>query len=356
MQKKTTLIGAAAAAILLLGLLAAGCGGSSKSSTSGVAGARKTSSRTLVGAGSTFVEPLVTAWTKPVAAQLGYEVQYSAIGSGGGIQAIQDRTVDFGASDAPLTPEQFKACKGCVQIPWALSATSAFYNLPNVGNFLRMTGPVLTKIYLGQITRWDDPAIKKLNPNVNLPSTSITVVHRSDGSGTTFNFTDYLSHVSQTWKSKVGTGTAVNWPTGVGAPHSSGVAAVVKQTPGAIGYADVEYAVSNHLNYFKVQNRAGKFVLPKLKGILAAAELDTHPAKDGSLSIVDPPQSKKYADAYPISTYTYVIVSKKTAKATTLKRFIDWALTKGQTYGPKLLFQPLPASVVAKEKSVLKGF
>lgn len=355
MQKKTTLTAAAVAATLVLSL-ATGCGGSGKTSTSGVAGASKTSSSTIRGAGSTFVAPLIDKWVGPVKSALGYTIQYSAIGSGGGIQAIQGRTVDFGASHAPLTPDQFAACKGCVQIPWALSATSVFYNLPGVGNFLHMTGPVLVQIYLGQITHWNDPAIKKLNPGVNLPHTPITVVHRSDGSGTTYNFTDYLSHVSSTWKSKVGTNTAVSWPTGVGAAQSSGVAAAVGQTPGAIGYADVEYAVSNHLHYFKVKNRAGNFVAPKLNGILAAAQLDTHPAKDGSLSIVNPPKSNKYADAYPISTYTYVIIAKRTAKTATLKKFIGWALTKGQTFGPKLFFQPLPASVVATDKSVLKGF
>ncbi len=355
MQTRTQHIKAAIAALLLIGLVAAGCGGSGKNSapTKGVASAQKTKSTTLVGAGSTFVAPLVQAWIPRVSDSLSYSVQYSAVGSGAGIAQITGRNVDFGASDAPLTPDQFSACKGCVQIPWALAATSVFYNLQGGGNFLHMSGPVLAKIYLGQITKWNDPAIAKLNPGKNLPSTTITVVHRSDGSGTTYNFTDYLSHVSSTWKNQVGIGTAVNWPTGTGAPHSSGVAAVVKQTPGAIGYAETAYAVTNHLTYFKMQNRAGKFVVPKAKGVLAAALLDTHPAKDGSLSIVNPPASKKYAGAYPISTYTYVIVPTRTAKAAGLKRLIGWAITKGQANGPKLFFQPLPHVVVSYDRKAI---
>ena len=356
MQTKTKLIGAAAAAILVLAL-AAGCGGSgnnsSVDSTTGVAGAQETISTTLNGAGSTFVAPLVDAWVKPVASAVGETVNYSAVGSGAGIAQITGRTVDFGASDAPLSPDQFSACHGCIQVPWALASTSVFYNLPGVGNFLHMSGPVLAKIYLGQITKWDDPTIKRLNPGKNLPDEKISVVHRSDGSGTTYNFTDYLSHVSPTWKSQVGRGTAIDWPVGAGAPHSSGVAAVVSQTHGAIGYADTEYAVTNHLSYFKMLNRSGKFVIPNLKGTLAAAQLDTHPAKDGSLSIVDPPKSTKYATAYPISTYTYVIVAKSSKNAAALKKLIGWASTKGQKYGPKLLFQPLPAPVVRYDKRAL---
>ena len=309
--------------------------------TAGTASA-KSSSATLNGAGSTFVAPLVQSWVSPVQSARGITLNYSSVGSGAGIAQITARTVDFGASDAPLSPDQFSACKGCIQIPWALASTSVFYNLGG-NNFLHMSGPVLAKIYLGQITKWNDPAIAKLNPGKNLPNESITVVHRSDGSGTTYNFTDYLSHVSSTWKSEVGTGTAVNWPTGTGAPHSSGVANVVKQTPGAIGYAETSYPVHNHLTYFKMRNRSGNYVLPRLKGVIAAALLDTHPAKDGSLSIVNPPKSHKYRNAYPISTYTYIMVAKASKQPAALKSLIGWAITKGQKYGPKLFFAPLPA-------------
>ena len=196
----------------------------------------------------------------------------------------------------------------------ASSTTSPGFGPGSTGNY-SARGPVLSKIYQGKITSWNDPAIKKLNPGKNLPATKITVVHRSDSSGTTYNFTDYLSHVSASWKSAVGTGTSVDWPTGFGGKGSSGVAGIVRQTPGAIGYADVEYSIKNHLPYFRMLNRAGTFAFPRLKGIRQAAELDTTPAKDGSLSIVNPPKKKKFKQAYPISTYTYVDVQKTSANA-----------------------------------------
>ncbi|HZR95715.1 MAG TPA: phosphate ABC transporter substrate-binding protein PstS [Gaiellaceae bacterium] len=314
----------------------------------------RTAGTTLSGAGSTFVSPLIGQWIQPVGSAYGYELQYNPIGSGGGVAAITARTVDFGATDAPLTPDQFSACKGCLQIPWALSATSVFYNLDGVKNLLHMDGPTLAKIYMGQITQWDDPAIKKLNPGVNLPSQKISTVHRSDNSGTTYNFTDYLSTVSPSWKSSIGKGVAVNWPGGTGQRGSSGVAGAVTQTPGSIGYADVAFALKNHLKYFAMKNTSGKFATPGLKGILAAASSDQKPnATTNELSIVNPP--KKFKLAYPISTYTYVVVPQQTAKAAELKKFLFWAVTKGQTYGPRLLFQPIPKSVlVVAEKTIAK--
>jgi phosphate transport system substrate-binding protein len=322
--------------------------------TGGAGAARaKGEDATITGAGSTFVAPLVAAWIPAVGSAFGYTLQYSPIGSGGGIASITARTVDFGASDAPLSPDQFTACKGCIQIPWALAATSVFYNLPGVKNLLHMDGPTLARIFMGQIKTWDDAAIKKLNPGVNLPGTQISIAHRSDSSGTTFNFTDYLSKVSPAWRSQVGLGTSVNWPTGIGGRGSSGVAAVVSQTPGAIGYADVAYALKNHLSYFSMKNRSGRYTVPALRNILAAAKLDTSPAADGSLSIVDPPKAAKYAFAYPISTYTYVIVPTQTSKAHELKQLISWAVTHGQSYGPKLVFQPLPIEVVRFDEKAL---
>ncbi len=308
---------------------------------------------TLVGAGSSFVNPLVSSWIPAVGAAFGYELQYSPIGSGGGVAAITGRSVDFGASDAPLTPDQFSACNGCLQIPWALSATSVPYNLPGVKNLLHMDGPTLAKIFMGQITTWNDPAIAKLNAGVSLPSTKITIAHRSDNSGTTFNFTDYLSSVSPSWRSAVGSGVAVSWPVGVGGKGSAGLAAVVTQTPGAVGYVDVAYSLHNHLSFFAMKNASGKFTTPGLKGIIAAASSDQKPDAHNALSIVNPP--KKYPLAYPISTYTYVIVPTKSAKAPDLRRFLFWAVTKGQTYGPKLLFQPIPKPVlVVAEKTIKK--
>jgi len=314
----------------------------------------KRTGTTLSGAGSTFVSPLVTTWIAPVGAQLGYELQYSPIGSSGGINAITGRTVDFGASDAPLSPDQFTACKGCVQIPWALAATSVMYNLPGVKNLLHMDGATLAKIFMGQITTWNDPAIQKLNKGVSLPSTKITIAHRSDGSGTTYNFTDYLSSVSPAWKSQVGRGTSVNWPTGVGGRGSAGVSAVVAQTAGAIGYADVAFAIKNHFSYFAMKNRSGKFATPGAKGILAAASSDQKPAATtNELSIVNPP--KKYALAYPISTYTYVIVPTSSPKAADLRKFLFWAVTHGQDakYTAPLRFVRIPKPVlVVAEKAI----
>jgi len=321
----------------------------------GVAGAAPAagSGTTLTGAGSTFVAPLVAQWAPAIGQAFGYELQYSPIGSGGGVTAVTNRTVDFGATDAPLSNDQFAACKGCVQIPWALSATSVIYNLQGVKNLLHMNGATLAKIFSGAVTKWNDPAIKKLNPGVALPDVSIATVHRSDNSGTTFNFTDFLASVSPQWRSKVGTGVAVNWPNGTGARGSSGVAATVSQTPGAIGYVDVAYALKSHITYFAMQNRSGKYATPGLKGILAAASSDQKPDATNALSIVDPP--KKFPLAYPISTYTYVVVPTQSAKAPELRKFLFWAVTKGQQEGPKLLFQPIPKPVlVVAEKAIAK--
>jgi len=309
---------------------------------------------TLTGAGSTFVAPLVAQWVQPIGSAYGYTLQYSGIGSGGGVAAVTSRTVDFGASDAPLTPDQFAACKGCVQIPWALSATAIIYHVDGVKNLLHMNGTTLAKIIMGQITKWNNPAIQKLNKGISLPDQTIAFVHRSDNSGTTYNFTDYLSHVSSGWKSQVGTGTSVNWPTGEGEKGSSAVAGAVRTTPGAIGYVDVYYAVHNHLGLFLMKNRSGNFVQPRAKGILAAALLDTHPKKDGSLSIVNPPKSKKYRNAYPICTYTYADVQKSSSNATNIKKLLTWAITKGQSYGPALIFEPLPKAVVTFDKQQIK--
>jgi len=333
-----------AAVLALVAAVAAGM--------SAAAGARS-SDTTITGAGSTFVSPLVQTWQQPVGGALGVTLNYNPIGSGGGIAAITNRTVDFGASDAPLSPDQFSACKGCLQIPWALAATAVLYNVSSVKNLLHMDGPTLAKIFSGEITKWNDPAIVKLNKGVSLPDTTMTTVHRSDGSGTTWNFTDYLSSVSPAWKSKYGVGTSVNWPAGTGGRGSAGVSAVVSQTNGSIGYADVAFALKNHLKYFAMKNSSGKFTTPGLRGILAAASSDQKPDANNALSIVNPP--KKFANAYPISTFTYVIVPETSAKAPELKKFLFWAVTKGQTFGPKLLFQPIPKPVlVVAEKTIKK--
>jgi phosphate transport system substrate-binding protein len=316
--------------------------------------AAKPSARTktsLTGAGSTFIAPLMAVW------QANYnvaQVNYNGIGSSGGIAAIQNRTVDFGASDAPMTPDQFTACKGCVQIPWVLSATAVLYNLSGVKNNLHMSGKILADIYLGKVTKWNDKRIRALNKGVNLPDKVITPVYRSDGSGTTFNFTDYLSGVSPEFNSKIGISTTVNWPKGVGGRGSSGLAGIVSRTEGAVGYADVAYALKNHLQFFNMKNASGNFAGPGLRGIAAAARSDKKFSSTNALSIVNPPKGKAYRNAYPICTYSYIIIPKQTARAADLKAFVNWAIGRGQNYGPKLLFQPIPKYVSARVKTVLK--
>ena len=339
-------LAAAVGAIVLVAITAVGVA----AATAPAATKAKTAT-TLTGAGATFPFPLISQWIPEYDKLTGTQINYNPIGSGGGITAITNRTVDFGASDAPLSPDQFDACKGCVQIPWALSATSIFYNAP-VPNLLRMSGPVLADIYLGKITNWNDARIKKLNPGANLPDLKITPVFRSDNSGTSYNFTDYLSSVSPEWKSKLGKGVTVSWPAGIGGRGSSGVSGVVSRTEGAIGYADIAYAVANKLKYFRMQNRSGKYTTPGLRGIQSAAASDLKVAANNEMSIVNPP--KKFANAYPICTYTYVILPLQTAKAADLKKFIFWALTGGQKFGPRLFFQPIPKHVLVAAEKTLK--
>jgi phosphate transport system substrate-binding protein len=313
----------------------------------------KLSAGSLSGAGSSFVFPLVSAWIPALGSAYGLNVSYSPIGSGGGIAAVTARTVDFGASDAPLSADQFTACKGCVQIPWALSATSIPFNLPGLNCILKLTGPIVANIYLGKITSWDDAQIKAINGSCSLPSTKITPVYRSDNSGTTYNFTDFLSSSNAEWKSKIGVGVNAQWPAGVGAKGSAGVAGVLTKTVGAIGYVDVAYALKNKIRFASIKNASGKFTTPGLRGISAAAA--TLPAKvsgNGELHIVNPPKGNPLA--YPISTFTYVIVPQSTSKAADLRKMIYWAVTSGQKLGPKLLFQPLPKQVQAFDYKQIK--
>jgi phosphate transport system substrate-binding protein len=305
---------------------------------------------TLKGAGSSFVAPLVAQWK---ANYNGSDIQYNPIGSGGGIAAITNRSVDFGASDAPLSKDQFAACKGCVQIPWALSATSIPYNVPGLNGRLHLNAGVLADIYLGKTTNWNSPRIKALNRKLSLPDLKITPVYRSDNSGTSYNFTDYLAHASGEWKSKIGVGVNANWPAGIGAPKSNGVAAAVSQTKGAVGYVDVAYALGNKLAFAAIQNKSGQWALPGIRGIKSAAALIKKVPSSGELSIVNPPKAAKYKNAYPISTFTYVIVPTSTAKAKELRRFVFWALTNGQQFGPKLLFVPIPKIVLAYSEKTL---
>jgi phosphate transport system substrate-binding protein len=324
----------------------------------GTAGARThRHATTLSGAGSSLIAPALAVWGPAYSKATGVTVNYSAVGSGAGIAAITARTVDFGASDAPLTPDQASACNNCLQIPWALSATVPTYNIPGIGSGrLKLTGPVLADIFLGHITKWDDPAVKKLNPGLKLPSLAITVAHRSDGSGDTYAFTDYLSHVSGEWSAKVGTSTSVSWPTGVGGAKNAGVAAVIASTPGAIGYISVAYVIQNHLNWTRMKNAAGQYTLPSVPSIEAAAQTVTKVPAGNKMSIVDPPASAKFKTAWPIATFTYVIVPESTPNATDLRKFIFWALKPASQKlisNSFLVFAPIPKVVlVAAEKTL----
>jgi phosphate transport system substrate-binding protein len=320
--------------------------------SAGAAGKRSTG--TLSGAGSSLIAPAVAVWGQLYKPDT---INYSPIGSGGGIAQIQARNVDFGASDAPMTKTQGNGCHGCVQIPWALTATSPVVNIPGIGaDQLRLTGTVLANIYLGNITKWDDPAIKSLNPKLKLPSLKITVVHRSDSSGDTYVFTNYLSKVNKAWKSKVGCATSVSWPTGVGGSKNNGVAAIIGSTSGTIGYVSIAYTIANHLSLARLKNAAGQYVLPTIKTIESAAQLvksERIPANN-KISITNPPKSAKYKNAYPLSTFTYVIIPQKTAKAAQLKAFITWALgSTAQSAIKKLVFAPMPKVVISKAKNTL---
>jgi phosphate transport system substrate-binding protein len=330
-----------------LGLAA--CGSSSKSGSSS---SNASSSSNLTGAGSTLVAPLMSQWQSKYSEEKGVTVTYGAIGSGGGIEQITARTVDFGASDAPFTSSQASACKGCVQIPWSLAAVAVAYNVKGISSGLHLTGPVLADMYMGKIKTWNDPAIKKLNPGVNLPSTKITPVYRTDGSGDTYTFTDYLSKISPQWKSKIGNSTQVHFPVGLGGKGSSGVAGVLTSTNGSLTYLTLAYVLSNKLDTASVQNAAGKFVAPSISSISAAAKTLKSVPANNKISITDPPASA--TGAYPISTFTYVLVPEKSPKASGLKKFITWAVgPTGQSFAPKLEFAPLPAKVVSAAKSTL---
>ena len=293
----------------------------------------------------------MSQWQPVYNTQTGVAVTYGSIGSGGGIAQITARTVDFGASDAPLTPDQSAAAKGVVQIPWALAATLVAYHVNGVPNQLKLTGPVVADIWMGKVTTWNDPAIAKLNPGVNLPSTKITPVYRTDGSGDTYAFTDYLSRISPQWKSQIGNATQVHFPVGLGGKGNSGVGGVLASTNGAIAYVAISYVLQNKFDYALVQNSAGQYPVPGIPSISAAAASVTTVPADNKVSIVDPPASA--AGAYPISTFTYALVPVSSPKAATLKAFLTWAITSGQQYGPKLDFAPLPAKIVTADRATI---
>ena len=300
----------------------------------------------LTGAGATFPAPVYGKWFSDYGRANGVQVNYQSIGSGGGIQQVTAGTVDFGASDAPMSAEEEAKVPGILQLPTVLGAVTVAYNLPALRQPLRLSGPVLASIFLGTVTKWNDPAIAADNPGVALPATSIAVVHRSDGSGTTHVFTDYLSQVSPEWKSRVGTGKSVSWPGGMGAKGNEGVAGAVKQTAGAIGYVELAYAMQNQLSMAALKNQSGAYVAPTVDATAAAAAgvADRVAGGDYRVSLVNAPG----ATAYPISTWTYLLVPPKwddCGKAQAFVSLVDWALTDGAASARELHYAPLPDQV-----------
>jgi phosphate transport system substrate-binding protein len=313
-------------------------------------GVASASAAGLTGAGSTLVAPLMANWINGFEIKEGIPVKYGAVGSGAGIAQITARTVDFGASDAPLTPQQAAACNGCVQVPWALSATGVGFNVPGVKK-LNLTGKLLAGIYFGKVTNWNDPKIKKINPKAKLPNLTITPVFRSDGSGDTYTFTNYLSKISPAWRSEVGYATTVGWKAGVGAKGNSGITATVVKTPGAIGYISASYLIAAGLGAVAVQNNAGNYELPNLENIESAAAVVKSVPASNEINITNPP--KKATEAYPISTFTYAIVPHNAPQKGFVQQFLTYAITKGQVYGAALDFAPLPKVVLSAAKKAI---
>ena len=315
---------------------------------------------TLVGAGATFPYPLMAKYADEYTRLTGGKVRinYQSIGSGGGIRQFLEQTVHFGASDAPLDDGRLKEVRErfktqALNLAYALGAVVPVYNLPGVKEPLRFTGPVLADIYLGKVKTWNDPALQELNPGVKLPPLPITVVHRSDGSGTSYVFTDYLTKVSREWAQKVGRGTSVEWPVGVGGKGNEGVAGMVRQTPGAIGYVELTYAKQNSLAYGAVRNKAGRFLLADLASIKAAANVPL--PGDMRVSLTD----TAAPDGYPIASFTYLLLYenlsvnkavKSEAEARALVEFVKWILTEGQRYNEPLTYGAL--SPVAQQRAL----
>nr|WP_233496916.1 phosphate ABC transporter substrate-binding protein PstS [Dyella sp. AtDHG13] len=300
----------------------------------------------VTGAGSTFVYPILSKWSSDYSQKTGTKVNYQSIGSGGGIAQIKAATVDFGASDMPMKAADLHAL-GMGQFPSVIGGVVPVANLPGIApGTLKFTGPVLANIFLGKITRWNDPALVAINPGVKLPDSRITVVHRSDGSGTTFNWVNYLSKVSPEWKSKVGEGTSVSWPTGLGGKGNEGVAAYVKQVPYSLGYVEYAYVKQSKMNYGLVQNKAGKFVEPNAESFqAAAATADWSHAEDFDLVMTDAPGEK----AYPVTATTFIIMYKQpkdAARSKAAREFFRWSLESGQSQANALDYVPLPADLV----------
>jgi phosphate transport system substrate-binding protein len=317
----------------------------------------------LNGAGATFPNIIYQNWIITYNQRFdNVELNYQSIGSGGGIRQFTDRTVDFGGTDAPMTDAAIDAIQSNVlHVPTVLGAVTPTYHLPGLATAVRFTPEVLADIFLGKLTRWNDPRLASVNPGLSLPSLDIIVVHRSDGSGTTYVWVDYLTKVSPEWAQRVGRGTSVNWPVGLGGRGNEGVAATVRQTPGAIGYVELGYALINRMAVGQVRNRSGQFVTPTLESVTAAAAgamSQMGPTTDFRVSITDP----EGADAFPIASFTWLLVRKAypdAAKARELVKFIWWSVTEGQAQAPRLGYAPLPRAmrpwIEARLKTVTAG-
>jgi len=311
----------------------------------------------LNGAGATFPYPLYSKWFDMYARTTGVRINYQSIGSGGGIRQLKAKTVDFGASDAPLSDEEAVAMPApVVHLPMVAGAVALAYNMPGFGprSILRLDAPTLTAMFLGRITRWRDRRIAALNPGKKLPNLPIVVAHRSDGSGTTYIFTSYLAAVSPTWKRRIGVGKSVKWPAGIGGKGNEGVAGIIRQMRGSIGYVELAYALQNHLPCASLKNRAGKFVRPTIAGTTAAAAGAVSAMKrEVRVSIVNAPGEK----TYPIAGFTYILVYKHLQtgrRGRMLLKFLDWAIHRGQRYAAPLHYAPLPAEVVRLNEEALK--
>jgi len=310
---------------------------------------------TLNGAGATFPYPMYSKWFSEYhKAHPDVEINYQSIGSGGGIRQVLAGTVDFGASDGPMSDEQLAQAKvKILHVPTVLGADVPAYNIPGVKEELKFTPEALAGIFLGKVTSWNDPLIAKENPGVKLPSDSIVVIHRSDGSGTTYIWTDYLSKVSPDWQSQVGKGTSVKWPVGLGGKGNEGVAGMIRQMQGAIGYIELIYAVQNHISYGVVKNSAGSYVKASLDSVTAAAASVKSMPADFRVSITNAPGK----DAYPVSSFTWLLIptqSKDAAKGKILADFLNWMVDDGQKMTAELTYAPLPEAVASKVKAEIK--
>jgi len=307
------------------------------------------------GAGATFPAPIYTKWFSEYNKLHGnVEINYQPLGSGAGIRQVTNQTVFFGASDGPMNNDQLQAAPGRIlHFPTVLGAVVPVYNIPGVNTELKFTGPVLADIFLGKVTKWNDPALMKLNPGVKLPGTDITVVHRSDASGTTYIWADYFAKVSPEWKTKVGVNTSVNWPTGVGGKGSEGVTGVVTQTPGSISYVELVYALQNKISYGSVQNMAGEFTKGSVQSVTAAAaSAASQMPADFRVSITNAPGN----GVYPISSFTWLLLyenPKDKGQSKAMVDFVKWALTDGQKFCADLGYAPLPEGVVKLEMTAL---